>query len=76
MMNCIESVVQGDDVYMLKDFTDKEVSEFIDGLTSKDINKIKEFFDTMPKLRYEQKYKRTDGVEKTFVAEGTETFFI
>jgi hypothetical protein len=76
MMGCIESIVEGEQVYQLKDFTEKEVSEFLDSLTSAHVQKVKEFFDTMPVLRYEKKYKRKDGTEKTFVAEGTETFFI
>lgn len=76
MMSCIEKVVDGDEVYELKDFTSKEVEEFVNSLTNRDLNNIKKFFDTMPTLRYETKYTRSDGVEKTFVAEGTETFFI
>lgn len=76
MMGCIESVVQGEEVYQLKDFTKEEVDEFLNSMTSQHIAEIKKFFDTMPSLRYEKKYKRKDGIEKTFVAEGTETFFI
>lgn len=76
MISCIESVVNGDEVYKLKDFSDKEVSDFIDSLSSITIKEIEKFFNTMPTLRYEKKYKRKDGVEKTFIAEGTETFFI
>ena len=76
MMGCIDSVVQGEEVYSLKDFTKAEVDEFLESLSSHHVESIKNFFDTMPILRYEKKYKREDGTEKTFVAEGTETFFI
>ncbi len=76
MVECIESVVDGDQVYKLKDFTEKEVTEFLDSLTADVAMKIKKFFDTMPMMRYEKKYKNKNGVEKTFVAEGMETFFI
>jgi hypothetical protein len=76
MVNCIDSVVEGEDVYKLKDFTPIEIDEFVDGFSSKNIESIKNFFETMPKLRYEKKYKLKSGKEKTFVAEGTETFFI
>lgn len=76
MLDCIESVVDGEEVYMLKDFTKEEVDDFVESLSSLHVEKIKEFFDTMPVLRYEKKYKTKDGTEKTFVAEGTETFFI
>lgn len=76
MIGCIDTVVQGEEVYRLSDFTEKEVDEFIDGFTTEHINQIKKFFDTMPVLRFEKKYTRKDGVVKTFVAQGTETFFI
>jgi len=76
MVECIESVVDGDQVYKLKDFSEKEVTEFLDSLTADVAMKIKKFFDTMPMMRYEKKYKNKNGVEKTFVAEGMETFFI
>ena len=76
MVGCIDTVVQGEDVYKLSDFTQKEVDEFVDGFTSDHVNKIKTFFDTMPVLRFEKKYKSADGKEKTFIAQGTETFFI
>lgn len=74
--NCIESVIQGDVVYKLKDFSKKEVNEFVESLSSDVIVRIKEFFDTMPVLRYEKIYKNKNGVEKKFVIEGMETFFI
>ena len=76
MIGCIDSVVQGEEVYQLKDFSKQEVDEFVEGLTTSHVGMIKEFFDTMPVLRYEKEYTRADGTKKTFVAEGTETFFI
>jgi hypothetical protein len=76
MVECIESVVDGDQVYKLKDFTEQEVTDFLDSLTAEVAMKIKGFFDTMPVMRYEKKYKNKNGAEKTFVAEGMETFFI
>lgn len=76
MMGCIDSVVEGEQVYPLKDFTEVEINDFVEGLSTTHIQGIKKFFDTMPIVKYEKKYKRKDGTEKTFVAEGTETFFI
>ncbi len=76
MVECIESIVEGDNVYKLKDFTKEEVNEFMDSLTSEVIVKINTFFNTMPVMRYEKKYVNKNGEKKTFVAEGLETFFI
>lgn len=76
MMSCIYSVIEGDEVSILKDYTEKEVTDFVESLSSENVKDIKNFFDTMPKLRYETTYTRQDGTEKKFIAEGTETFFI
>lgn len=76
MQNCVEGVVQGESVYKLKDFTAEEVEEFFDSLSAENLQKIKEFFETIPRMRIEKKYRLKDGTEKTFIAEGTETFFI
>ena len=76
MLNCIDSVVVDEDqVYKLEEYTQDEVAEFLEGLTSIAIAQIKEFFDTMPRLRYEIPYK-VDDKEKKFVVEGLETFFM
>lgn len=76
MIGCIESIVEGEEVYNLVDFTKEEVNEFVNSLSTAHISDMKKFFDTMPVLKYETKYTRADGTEKTFIAQGTETFFI
>lgn len=76
MIDCIENVVEGDSLLNLKDFTDEEVSEFVNSFTSNHIDQIKNFFETIPTLRYEAKYKNSNGDDKMFVIEGMETFFI
>ena len=76
MSECIETVVDGDTTYDLKDFEDKEVVEFIDSFSSETVNGIKKFFETIPVLSAEAKYLNTEGKEKTVVLEGMETFFI
>lgn len=76
MIKCIDSLVVGDSVHPFKDETMDEIISFANSLSSAHIMGIKKFFDTMPKLRFEKKYKLKDGSEKTFVIEGMETFFI
>jgi hypothetical protein len=73
---CIDTVVQGDEVFKIADFTKEEVNDFIEGLTSDIMARVKEFFDTMPQMRYEHKYTNKNGKDQTFVVKGTETFFI
>lgn len=73
---CIDSVYEGDVVYPMKDFTQKEVADFIDSLSSDVITRIKKFFDTAPTMRYEMQYVDKTGKQKTFVLEGLNSFFI
>lgn len=76
MAGCIDSIVEGEQVYKLHEFSQQEVNEFLDSLGAKTMKDMKEFFEGAPKMRYEHKYVNANGVEKTFVAEGTETFFL
>lgn len=76
MKSCIHSVIEGDSVYKLDEFSDDEKNEFIDSLNTKTMEDIKNFFDTIPTMRFEVPYTRKDGTSKKFIAEGFETFFI
>jgi hypothetical protein len=76
MLSCIDTVVEGDTVYKLSDFSDEEVLEFIDSFPTETVEDIKKFFETVPVLRCEQTYTNADGEEKQVVLEGVETFFI
>lgn len=76
MISCIESVIEGDSVSNIKDFSEEDIAEFVNSFSGKHIEAIKTFFETMPTLRYEVKYKNSNGDDKTFVVEGMETFFI
>lgn len=76
MLQCIDSVIVDDDqVYKLSEYTEDEVAEFLEGLTSGAVDQIKTFFETMPRLRIEIPYK-IDDKEKKFVVEGLESFFM
>lgn len=76
MVSCMEKLVSEDTVYKFSDFSKKEVDAFIESLSADVTKKIKEFFDTIPKIRHEIKYRNSNGEEKIFVIQGTQTFFI
>jgi hypothetical protein len=76
LISCLDKLVLEDSVYVFKDFSKKEVDEFVESLHSDIINKIKTFFETMPKVRHEVPYKNSKGENKTFVIQGTQSFFI
>jgi hypothetical protein len=76
MVACFDKLVSPETVYEFSSFSREEVDDFIEGLGADIIEKIEKFFETMPKLRHEIKYKNRNGTEKTFVIEGTESFFM
>jgi len=76
MISCIDTVVNGDEVEKLSDYTSEEVKSFIDSLPGGTIESMKQFFDTVPALKYTTKYTNSEGEEKDLVLEGTETFFL
>lgn len=76
MSQCIESVVDGDTVYNLDDFTPEEVIEFIESFQTQTVEAMRKFFETQPVLKCEKEYVNANGDKKKIVLEGTETFFI
>jgi hypothetical protein len=76
LTSCIDKLATEEEVFNFKDFTKKEVDEFIESLHSDVVKKMKEFFDTIPKIRHEIPYVNSEGKEKTFVVEGLQSFFI
>lgn len=76
MFDCVHSVESDGSMYKLDEFSDKEVEEFFNSLPAYAVKGIETFFETMPVLRYEIKYKNKTGTEKTFVIEGMDSFFL
>jgi hypothetical protein len=76
MLSCIDSVVEGDTVYTLDDFSREEVVEFVESFSTQTVEDIKKFFETMPVLKCEKEYVNANGDTKKVVLEGVETFFI
>ena len=76
MLSCIDSVVEGDTVHTLDDFSREEVVEFVESFSTQTVEDIKKFFETMPVLKCEKEYVNANGDTKKVVLEGVETFFI
>lgn len=76
MISCLDKLASDDETYKFSDFSREEIDTFMDDLSADTLIEIKRFFDTMPKLRHEMKYKNKNGEDKTFVIEGMQSFFI
>lgn len=76
IINCIDYIYDENNVYYAKDSSKEELVEFLDSLQSKDLEKIKEFFDTMPKLKKKVDFHCNKcGYEENIELEGIQSFF-
>jgi len=77
MIACIDSLVNNntDEVFKFSDFSDKEITEFVDQFTSDTVTGMQKFFKTVPHMSCAIAYKDNTGKDKTFNMEGMETFF-
>jgi len=76
---CIDRVYNGEEVLDMSDFTKQEQDEFINSFPADSFMTIQEFFESMPKVTKEIKYKikTEEGKQKTKkkLLEGIEDFF-
>ena len=76
-VNCIDYVYDADKIYYAKDSQEEDLIEFIESMQSKDLEKIKNFFDTMPKIRKDVDFKCNKcGHEEKIEIEGIQNFFV
>lgn len=75
-VSCIDYIYDKDNVYYAKDAKKEELVEFIDSMQSKDLEKIKVFFESMPKLKKMMDFKCVKcGYEEKIELEGIQNFF-
>lgn len=76
-VDCIDYVYDADTIYYAKDFTEQDLIEFIESMQAKDLEKIKTFFDTMPKMKKDIDFKCNKcGHEEKIELEGIQNFFV
>lgn len=75
MKHCVDYVFDQDQIYKGTDFTEEELDEFIDDFDTTVWKKIKEFFNTTPRLRHSEVVVLKDGSEQTILLEGLSDFF-
>ena len=64
-------------VYYAKDTPKQELIDFVDSLQTKDLEKIKDFFATMPKIQKNLHFKCNKcGYKEDIKVEGIESFFV
>jgi hypothetical protein len=74
---CIDYIFDKDNLYYAKDVTKEELTDFIDNLQQKDLEKIQLFFETSPKIKKSLHFGcKKCGYEEDIVVEGLQNFFI
>ena len=74
---CMEYIMEGEEMHQTSDYSQKEVDDFLNSLSSPQFREIQKFFDTMPKLRKEVTAKCSEcGKENKRVLEGLGDFFV
>jgi hypothetical protein len=76
MINCIDYIYDKENIYKKEDSTKEELLEFIENLSQEQFQKLSAFFETMPKLKHNVKWKCTGcGCSDEIELEGLANFF-
>jgi hypothetical protein len=74
LLRCVDQIFDRDQVY--SDFSEKDLSDWIDNLDQKQFAKLSDHFKNMPKLEHDIKWTCKEcGQEETIKLEGLQSFF-
>ena len=73
---CIDKIYTEEEVWSTSDCTKKEVTNFLEQMSSKQFKQVEQFFTTMPKLSHDVEITNPNTkVKSTVVLEGLSSFF-
>jgi hypothetical protein len=74
--SCIDQVIDNEEVYEIKSFSKKEISDFMESMDTSQFLKIQQFFESMPKLSHKVTVTNPNTeVTSDIVIEGLASFF-
>ena len=73
VLSCVDSIYDSETVY--EGYTEDELREFMNGLEGKVYGKIREFFDTMPKVYHKIEYTNEMGSKREIELRSIKDFF-
>lgn len=77
ILKCIDYIYDEDNIYYAKDTSKEELLEFVESLSTKELEKIKDFFETLPKINKTVQFKCNKcGYTEDITVEGLQSFFI
>ena len=73
---CVDYIYEGEKNYPSSESSQEELKSFFESLSQNQFTKLRQFFETMPRLRHETKVNNpTTGVESTITFSGLQDFF-
>lgn len=76
IVNCIDTIMTEEDIFPASEYSDKELEEFLDQLPVNSFEKIREFFENMPKLHHKIEYKNSLGNDRSIELNNLKDFFM
>ena len=76
IINCIDTIVTEEEIFPASEYTDKELEEFLDQLPVNSFEKIRAFFEKMPKLYHKIEYKNELGNDRSIELTNLKDFFM
>ena len=76
IIECIDYIWDGEEIFKAKDSTKKELTEFLDSLSTGQFQKVREFFESMPRLSHDVDWTCPKCEKsKTLTLTGIDSFF-
>lgn len=75
VVKCIDQIYDGEDLFDPKDYSAKEIEEFLDDCGVQTFEKIQEFMSKVPRLYYKIEYKNTNGSPRKIELQSLADFF-
>lgn len=76
IVNSIDYIYDAENVYPAKEHTEEELVQFLEGLPVPAYEKIKNFFETMPKLYHKIEYTNNEGTLRKIEFNNLRDFFM
>lgn len=74
--SCLKQLYQEDSLHDFEDLSEEEKDNFLNEMTLDNFEKIKKFFETMPRLKYDIEYTNSLGHARKITLETLEDFFM
>jgi hypothetical protein len=74
LLECIETIYDENAVYPVNEYSEQEITEFVDSIDARSFKKVEEFFENMPKLQHTITYTNELGHERNITLNSVQDF--